>query len=128
VPALRRAGLSVQKAGYLQDLAEGFLDGRIAPRAFARQSNEEIVAALVSIRGIGQWTAEMFLIFSLNRLNVLPVDDLGIRKAIRRWYGFKSLPAAKTVRQVGKSWIPYETVACWYLWQSLRLTGPAGIT
>ena len=122
VPELRRVGLSAQKAGYLRDLAEGFLDGRIVTRALSRRSNEEIVAALMSVRGIGRWTAEMFLIFSLNRLNVLPVDDLGIRKAIRRWYEFKSLPAARTVRQVGKPWEPYETVACWYLWQSLRLT------
>ena len=63
----------------------------------------------------------MFLIFSLNRLDVLPVDDLGIRKAVRRWYGFKTLPAARTIRAIGRPWHPYETVASWYLWRSLRL-------
>jgi DNA-3-methyladenine glycosylase II len=121
LPRLRAIGLSRQKAGYLKDLAAGFQDGRVQPSRLARQSNEEIVAALVSVHGIGRWTAEMFLIFSLNRLDVLPVDDLGIRKAIQRWYGFKALPAARTIRRIGRPWHPYETVASWYLWRSLRL-------
>nr|MBI3613982.1 DNA-3-methyladenine glycosylase 2 family protein [Nitrospirota bacterium] len=118
---LRSVGLSAQKAAYLKDLAKGFLDGRIRTGGLKRQSNEEIVDALVSVHGIGRWTAEMFLIFSLNRLDVLPVDDLGIRKAVQRWYGFKTLPAARTIRRVGRPWHPYETIASWYLWRSLRL-------
>ncbi len=117
---LRAAGLSRQKAGYLKDLAKGFLDGRIRTGGFARQSNEEIIAALTTIHGIGRWTAEMFLMFSLNRLDVLPVDDLGIQKAIQRWYGFRRLPSAAAIRRIGRPWQPYETVACWYLWRSLR--------
>ena len=118
---LRTVGLSPQKAAYLKDLAAGFQDGRIQPSRLVRQSNDEIVAALVSIHGIGRWTAEMFLIFALNRLDVLPADDLGIRKAIQRWYGFKALPAARTIRRIGRDWHPYETIASWYLWRSLRL-------
>ncbi|MEW6542669.1 MAG: DNA-3-methyladenine glycosylase 2 family protein [Nitrospirota bacterium] len=118
---LKAVGLSGQKASYLKDLAAGFLDGRVQPRRLGRQSNEEVIAALTSVHGIGRWTAEMFLIFSLNRPDVLPVDDLGIRKAIQRWYGFKTLPAARTIKRLGEPWHPYESVASWYLWRSLRL-------
>ncbi|MBI3604090.1 MAG: DNA-3-methyladenine glycosylase 2 family protein [Nitrospirae bacterium] len=122
LPRLRAAGLSRQKAGYLKDLAAGFLDGRVQPSRMARQSNEEIIEALISIHGIGRWTAEMFLIFSLNRPDVLPVDDLGIKKAIQRWYRLPALPIPKKIRAIGKAWHPYETVASWYLWRSLRLS------
>ncbi len=118
---LRSVGLSKQKATYLKDLASGFLDGRIHTGRFARQSNEEIITALTSIHGIGRWTAEMFLMFSLNRLDVLPVDDLGIKKAVQRWYGLRALPTAKKIRAIGQGWHPYETIASWYLWRSLRL-------
>src|SRR5574341_659914 len=118
---LRTAGLSAQKAAYLKDLAAGFQDGRIRPGRLVRRPNEEIIEALTSIHGIGRWTAEMFLIFSLNRPDILPVDDLGIRKAIQRWYGYKTLPSARTIRRIGRPWHPYETIASWYLWQSLRL-------
>jgi DNA-3-methyladenine glycosylase II len=117
---LRAIGLSRQKATYMKDLAAGFLDGRIRMRRLASQPNENIIAALTSIHGIGRWTAEMFLMFSLSRLDVLPVDDLGIQKAIQRWYGFRQLPAASTIRRIGRPWHPYETIACWYLWRSLR--------
>ncbi len=120
ISRLRAAGLSRQKAAYLKDLAGGFLNGRLDTRRFRRQSNEEIIEALTTVHGIGRWTAEMFLMFSLNRLDVLPVDDLGIQKAIQRWYGYRRLPAAATIRKVGRSWHPYETIACWYLWRSLR--------
>ncbi|MFM8552020.1 MAG: DNA-3-methyladenine glycosylase family protein [Nitrospiraceae bacterium] len=121
IPRLRTAGLSGQKARYLKELARGFVSGRIQPHRFPRQSNEAIIETLTSVHGIGRWTAEMFLMFSLNRLDVLPVDDLGIKKAIRRWYGFKTLPAARTMRRIGRPWHPYETIASWYLWRSLRL-------
>jgi DNA-3-methyladenine glycosylase II len=120
LPRLRTAGLSGQKARYLKELAGGFTEGKIRPRRFARQSNEDIIGTLTAVHGIGRWTAEMFLMFSLNRLDVLPVDDLGIQKAIQRWYGFQRLPAAATIRKVGRPWHPYETIACWYLWRSLR--------
>ncbi len=118
---LRAAGLSPQKAGYVKGLAAGFSDGHIQPRHFPRQSNEEIITALSSVKGIGRWTAEMFLIFSLNRLDVLPVDDLGIRKAVKRWYVLRDLPSPTKLRKIAQPWTPYETLACWYLWQSLRL-------
>jgi len=121
VPRLRTAGLSGQKARYLKELAKGFASGRIRPTRFARQSNEEIVEVLTLIHGIGRWTAEMFLMFSLNRLDVLPVDDLGIKKAVQQAYGLRRLPKAAMIRRIGRPWHPYETIACWYLWQSLRL-------
>lgn len=121
VTKLRAVGLSPQKAGYVRDLAAGFSNGRIQAKQFGRQTNEEIINALSSIRGIGRWTAEMFLIFSLNRLDVLPVDDLGIRKAVQRWYGLRALPTAAKLHTLAKPWHPYESLACWYLWQSLRL-------
>ncbi len=121
LPRLRGLGLSRQKARYIRDLAASFKDGRIIPRRFVLLSNADLIASLVSIHGIGRWTAEMFLIFSLNRLDVLPVDDLGIRKAVRRCYGLRALPTPVTLRRLARPWHPYETVACWYLWQSLRL-------
>jgi DNA-3-methyladenine glycosylase II len=120
VARLRTAGLSGQKARYLKELARGFVGGRIKPHRFARQSNEEIIETLTAIHGIGRWTAEMFLMFSLNRLDVLPVDDLGIKKAIQKAYGFRSLPKPATMRRIGRPWHPYETIASWYLWRSLR--------
>lgn len=121
---LKTAGVSRQKARYLKDLAAGFQDGRITPRRFVRQSNEEIIASLVSIHGIGRWTAEMFLMFSLNRSDVLPVDDLGIRKAVQRSYELRNLPVPTRLRKIGQAWHPYETIACWYLWKSLRTRRP----
>ncbi len=120
VPRLRRAGLSGQKARYLKELAKGFASGKIRPHRFARQSNKEIIETLTAIHGIGRWTAEMFMMFSLNRLDVLPVDDLGIKKAVQQAYGLRMLPKPATIRRIGRSWQPYETIACWYLWRSLR--------
>lgn len=121
IKTLRGVGLSQQKAGYIKDLAAGFSDGRIQPRTLYWKTNEEIIQTLCAIKGIGRWTAEMFLMFSLNRLDVLPVDDLGIRKAVQRWYRLHELPKPTKLIAVGKCWHPYETVASWYLWQSLRL-------
>lgn len=121
VARLRAVGLSPQKATYIKDLARGFAGGTIRPRRFAQQDNEAIIAELVAIRGIGRWTAEMFLIFALNRLDVLPVDDLGIQKAVKRWYTLKRLPGADKLRAIARPWAPHESLACWYLWQSARL-------
>lgn len=117
---LYAAGLSRQKAEYLQDLATGFLDGRVATKRFGRQSNDQIIESLVRIRGVGRWTAEMFLIFSLNRLNVLPVDDLGIKKALQLAYNLPAFPTPHKIRTVGQVWHPFETIASWYLWRSLQ--------
>jgi DNA-3-methyladenine glycosylase II len=116
--SLRAVGLSNQKARYIQDLALGFLDGRIQPRMFSTQSNEEIIAALRRIKGIGRWTVEMFLIFSLNRLDVLPVDDLGIRQSVQQWYRLPAPPTSARLRAIGEPWHPYESIASWYLWKA----------
>ncbi len=116
---LRAAGLSRQKAAYLKDLSRRFLDGTIRPRQLSYLGNEEIVDRLTGVHGIGRWTAEMFMIFSLNRLDVLPVDDLGLRVAVQNIYGMKTRPDAKRLRAIGGKWNPLETVATWYAWRSL---------
>ena len=116
---LRAAGLSRQKATYLKDLSHRFIDGTIRPRQLNYLSNEEIIGQLTLVHGVGRWTAEMFLIFSLNRLNVLPVDDLGLRVAVQSIYGMKNRPDAKRLRAIGGKWSPFETVATWYAWRSL---------
>ena len=118
---LKAAGLSGQKVRYVKELAAGFQDGRIQIHRLVRRSNEDIIRALVSIAGIGRWTAEMFLIFSLNRLDVLPVHDLGIRKAVQRRYRLRALPTIEKLHAIGRIWHPYESVASWYLWQSLHV-------
>ena len=118
---LKAAGLSGQKVRYVKELAAGFQDGRIQMHRLVRQSNEHIIRTLASIAGIGRWTAEMFLIFSLNRLDVLPVHDLGIRKAAQRCYGLRALPTTEKLQAIGRIWHPYVSVASWYLWRSLHI-------
>jgi DNA-3-methyladenine glycosylase II len=120
--SLRTAGLSRQKAAYLKDLSHRFLDGTIRPRQLNYLDNEEIINRLTLVHGIGRWTAEMFMIFSLNRLDVLPVDDLGLRVAVQNIYGMNDRPDAKRLRSIGKKWNPWETVATWYAWRSLDAT------
>ncbi len=117
---MRAAGLSRQKAAYLKDLSHRFLDGTVRPRQLNYLDNEAIVERLTTVHGIGRWTTEMFLIFSLNRLDVLPVDDLGLRAAVQNIYGMKTRPDAKRLRAIGKKWSPLETVATWYCWRSLN--------
>jgi len=117
---LRAAGLSRQKATYIKDLSHRFLDGTIRPRQLNYLDNEEVIERLTLVHGIGRWTAEMFLIFSLNRLDVLPVDDLGLRVAVQNIYGMKVRPDSKRLRAIGKKWNPLETVATWYAWRSLN--------
>ncbi len=116
---LRKAGISRQKIRYLKDLSCKFMDGIVTPPKFSDMTNDEIVEQLIKVKGIGRWTAEMFLIFSLGRVNVLPVDDLGFRKAIQKWYGFENFPSEVQIRIIAKKWEPYCTVATWYLWKSL---------
>ena len=123
---LRAAGLSERKVEYIRDLAAHFDSGRVDPTRFDQQSDEEIIAELVDIRGIGRWTAEMFLIFNLLRPNVLPLDDLGLLKAIGLHY-FNGADAArlakaagrKRVTRLARQWEPWRSVATWYLWRSL---------
>lgn len=118
--SLRTAGLSRQKTAYLKDLSRRFLDQSIRPRQLNYLNNEEIIERLTGVHGIGRWTAEMFLIFSLNRLDVLPVDDLGLRVAVQNIYRMKDRPDAKRLRTIGKKWSPFETVGTWYAWRSLN--------
>jgi DNA-3-methyladenine glycosylase II len=115
--AIRACGLSRQKAAYLLDLARHFDDGKIPTRRLSGMSDEQIIDALVRVRGIGRWTAEMFLIFVLSRSDVLPVDDLGLREAVREVYGLPHRPTAAEVTAIAESWRPYRSIATWYLWR-----------
>jgi len=115
---LRAVGLSRQKVVYLKALATAFLDGQLPVRRFHRMADEEVVEALTRVKGIGRWTAEMFLIFVLLRLNVFPVADLGLQKAMQQSYRLRRRPAATAMRRIARRWEPYRTVATWYLWAS----------
>src|SRR5262249_670645 len=121
VGEMRRAGLSKQKIGYIRDLAEHALSGKVDFARLPEMSDEEVIAALTDIKGVGVWTAHMFLIFALRRPDVLPVGDLGVRMAIQRAYRKRKLPTPKQVEQIAKSWHPYCSYAAWYLWRSLEL-------
>ena len=116
---LKGAGLSRQKVAYLQDLGKHFAEKSIRPHRMPYLSNEDVVEQLTGVYGIGPWTAQMFLIFSLNRMDVLPVADLGLQIAIQKLYGMKNRPTIKKIRSLGKRWHPYETVATWYGWRKI---------
>jgi DNA-3-methyladenine glycosylase II len=118
---MRRAGLSRGKMAYIRDLAGHVREGSLNFRRFARMEDEEIITDLVRVRGIGRWTAEMFLMFNLRRPDVLPVDDLGFRTAVAKAYGLSQLPTAKELKSMGERWRPYRSGAVWYFWQSSRL-------
>ena len=116
---LRAAGLSQRKAEYVQDLARHFIEKKVRPARWSVMDDEEVIAELCAIRGIGRWTAEMFLIFSLQRPDVLPLDDVGLLRAISLHY-FSGEPVSRfEVREVAQAWAPWRTVATWYLWRSL---------
>lgn len=115
----RTAGISRQKAAYLRDLAQKVADGVVPLEDVDAMTDDEVIASLTRIKGIGRWTAEMFLIFRLLRPDVLPVDDLGILNAIQRAYGLRKRPKPDRVRRIGEAWRPYRSVASWYLWRSL---------
>jgi len=116
---LRGIGLSRQKIAYLKDLATQVQADMLQLTRLPGHSDAEVIHRLRRVKGIGRWTAEMFLIFALGRLDVFPVDDLGIRKAMQRAYGYKRLPAPGTMHRHARKWIPYRTIATWYLWRSL---------
>jgi DNA-3-methyladenine glycosylase II len=118
--ALRGAGLSGQKVGYLRDLCARILDGRLQLDELEALADEAVVERLVAVKGFGRWTAEMFLMFRLHRPDVLPVGDLGIVNAVQKLYRLRKTPAPKRLLQIGEAWRPYRSVACWYLWQTLR--------
>ena len=116
---LRGVGLSNQKVKYVKDLSEKFLDGTIRPHRMAYLGNEEIIQQLTGVYGIGRWTAEMFLIFSLNRMNVMPVGDLGFRAGLKQLYNMRALPTPERMCALAKKWHPFETVGTWYTWRIL---------
>jgi DNA-3-methyladenine glycosylase II len=117
---LKGCGLSRQKRAYVLDLARHFAGGEIPTRRLARMNDEEIIESLTRVKGVGRWTAEMFLIFVLNRPDVWPVDDLGLREGIKRLDKLKERPSSKDCIARGEAFRPYRTVATWYLWRSLN--------
>jgi DNA-3-methyladenine glycosylase II len=121
---LRGVGLSRQKTAALRSIAEAFLEGSVDARRLPRMEDEEVIAAVTQIRGVGVWTAHMLLMFSLGRPDVLPVGDYGIRKAARDLYGLDSLPNPRELEDIARPWKPYRSVACWYLWRHAEIATP----
>ena len=120
---LRAAGISRQKAGYLRDLCARVASGEVALDELDAMTDEEVIASLTRIKGIGRWTAEMFLIFRLQRPDVLPVGDLGIVTAVKKAYRLRKTPTPDRLRKIGEAWRPYRSIASWYLWRSLDNEG-----
>jgi DNA-3-methyladenine glycosylase II len=118
--ALRKCGFSRAKVAYVKDLARRFVSGEIKPRRWARMQDEAVIEELTAVKGIGRWTAEMFLIFHMKRPDVLPVDDVGLRRAFERHYGQGETFSRDAMRERGAPWAPYRSVATWYLWRSLE--------
>jgi DNA-3-methyladenine glycosylase II len=117
VGKMRSAGLSSQKVAYIKDLALKFSDGTIVHKKLARMTSDEIVTHLTQVKGIGVWTVQMFLIFTLNRTDILPTGDLGIRKGFQILYDLRDLPTPKKMEKLAKDWREHASVACWYLWR-----------
>jgi DNA-3-methyladenine glycosylase II len=111
-------GLSAQKASYLHDLSAKVASGVVQLRRVGRMTDEDVITELTQVRGIGVWTAQMFLMFSLGRLDVFPHDDLGIRTALKRLYGLGELPDRELSHKIAAPWRPYATIASWYCWRS----------
>jgi DNA-3-methyladenine glycosylase II len=121
---LRGAGLSRQKTAYLRDLSEKFASGELREDEFDSEDDETVIAKASSVKGIGRWTAEMFLIFSLGRPDVLPVDDLGVRRGFQLTYGLAYLATPVEMRRIAEPWRPYRSVGTWYMWRSLGVELP----
>jgi DNA-3-methyladenine glycosylase II len=117
---LRALGLSGKKVEYITDLAAKIAAGDITPGRFPVMSDDEIITQLVSVKGVGVWTAHMFLIFALNRPDVLPFGDFGVRKAMMLVYGLEAMPDKATMEKVAARWCPWRSIASWYLWRSLE--------
>lgn len=116
---LRTCGVSPQKERYLRELAAAFEEGRIDARRLPRLDDEAVIEALTEVHGVGRWTAEMFLIFSLGRPDVWPVGDYGVQKGVQRLLGQRSLPARSRMQRVAEPWRPWRSAAAWYMWRSL---------
>jgi DNA-3-methyladenine glycosylase II len=125
---LRSVGLSEKKALYIKDLAAHVRDGKLNFHRFHRMTDEEIVAHLTQVKGIGKWTAEIFLMFNLGRPDVMPADDLGVQNAVKRHYRMRQRPNRKRLLKHAERWRPYRTAAAWYLWRSLEIVLPDGGT
>lgn len=118
--SFREIGISRQKATYLIDLATKVSEGKLDLKKLGRLDDEQIIEQLIEVKGIGRWTAQMFLMFSMARLDVLPVDDLGIKNAVQRQYNLDESPSPKQIEEIASPWRPYATIASWYLWRSLE--------
>lgn len=116
---LRAVGMSRQKGAYFRDLCDKVLSGALPLDALEAMSDDEVIAALTQVKGIGRWSAEMFLMFRLHRPDVLPVGDLGIVNAVKSVYRLRKTPTPDRIRRMGEAWRPYRSVASWYLWRSL---------
>lgn len=121
VDQLRSVGISQQKAGYLLDLAEKCETGQVRLSQLGRLSDERVIDQLIQVKGIGRWSAQMFLMFSLVRLDVFPDGDLGIKNAVQKLYGFDQPPSSRELIAIAAPWSPYATIASWYCWRSLDL-------
>jgi DNA-3-methyladenine glycosylase II len=117
---IRAAGVSYPKIRYMKDLAHHIIDGRLDMDHVATMPNDQLIEQLTAVKGIGEWSAHMFMIFGLGRLDILPIGDLGIRKAVQNTYKLSELPAGEQIITIanGNGWHPYESVAAWYLWES----------
>jgi DNA-3-methyladenine glycosylase II len=122
---LRGVGLSRQKVAYLRDLCARIADDRLRLETLDRLSDEEVIERLTTVKGFGRWTAEMFLMFRLHRPDVLPAGDLGIVTAVQRLYRLRQRPGPQKLTKIGEAWRPYRSVACWYLWQTLKSQVPS---
>jgi DNA-3-methyladenine glycosylase II len=116
---IRAVGFSRPKVTFIQDLAAHVLDGRLDLKGLKKHPDDEVMRQLVAVKGIGRWTAEIFLMFRLGRPDIFPTDDLGLMNAVHRAYGLRKRPDAKRLRKMSEAWKPYRSVASWYLWQSL---------
>ena len=125
VRRLRSVGLSGQKVGYIRDIAARAASGQLPLARLGRMNDDAIMERLTAVKGIGRWTAEIFMMFSMGRPDVLPVDDLGLQHAIRIAYSLRRLPSQKKMLEIGEAWRPHRSVASWYLWRSRRLQTPA---
>lgn len=120
IDQLRSAGLSRQKASYLHDLSEHFADGRIEARRLRSLSDDDVIEVVTQVRGVGRWTAQMLLMFCLERPDVWPIADLGLQSAVAALLGLKSRPNAKVMEKTAAEWSPFRSYASWYLWRSLE--------
>jgi 3-methyladenine DNA glycosylase/8-oxoguanine DNA glycosylase len=121
---LRAVGLSRQKSAYLKDLGARVASGEVPIETLHELTDSEVIAALTQVKGIGRWTAQMFMMFRLGRPDVLPDLDLGVQKAIQKAYRLRKLPTPEKVLKIGAKWAPYRTVASWYLWRSIDTPAP----